>query len=991
VITAGEARTSLKPMTRTVFVCVTVIFAVALGFRFWLLHSYGPAGPWVAALTLSDAEMGRNLLAGRGWVANADMVERATKAQEGQSSMVDLEELLPVDDNRPGVMVNPGSTHSPGYSLWFALSYWLGGHLRYVYSQRMQAVLDAVGCLLVFGIGRRVWSSAAGLVAAVLYAVSPAHAFLANLTVAASTDSLWFLATAYGAVRAWDVVVRRGGRPWRETLLIGGASLCGAAMNSTSITLPAVVTAAALVISVFDRRALMLAPYFLAAQLLVYLLLTPWAMRNDRMFGQFSFVRGGFWQLAFASFGELPNPWGMGFDDKYYWNWIDENCAGCSPGQQAGRAREFILHTVLPSPGFTRHVANLVELRLPRLLTVTRVSGNIFNPNDSARTRNVLRRWLSLGDASSPVVAVLVFLGIGFVLMRKEAVPVALLAIAPSLFLIAFSLVFYVELRKTVPAYGGLFVFAGIGVAEVGARLARRRGIVGALLVMAVLQPRPAAAAVMAAGQMHSVVVKPDGTVWSWGTDTLGQLGDGVLAHTTADDAWAKNLFDVVAVAAGGNHTLALRQDGTVWAWGDNLWGELGDGRRTTRAVPARVPGLDRIVAIAAGYLHSLALAADGSLWAWGDNHYGQLGTGTTTPSLMPVRVQGLSNVTTIGAGFFHSVAIDRAGHVFSWGQNTHGQLGHGGPQPRKLPTEMSSIREAVAITAGQFHTLALRRDGTVWSWGGNTFGQLGRGITAGVTSADDPAPAAVPGLLGVTMIAAGEDHSAALTSDGQVWTWGDNLYGQLGDGTWEVRRRPVKAVGIGPVTAIASGHAHLLVSKADGTILTWGYGYDGQLGDNAVTRRVAVPRAVTAVSLAPVPRFDSPSFHPVGRADAPFMAPVAKFQNGTFVVRGEAESETAYVIAAATTTAGPVEERRVLTATGTIFGGCATVGVQEHNRWVFTKNVSRPGPFTITWAPPAKGEYTIVIAHCLPVGERHNDFEITHLGWFGAARDGLR
>ncbi|PYR29128.1 MAG: hypothetical protein DMF98_00985 [Acidobacteria bacterium] len=981
---------SLKPLTKLTVACLAVIFAVAVGFRLWLLHAYRPGAPWVAGLTLADAEMGRNLLAGRGWVANADMVDRAARAQENRPSMVDLEELLPVDDEKPGVIVYPGSAHSAGYSVWFAISYWLGGHLRYAYSQRMQALLDAAGCLFVFGIGRRLWSSAAGLVGAALYAVSPAHAFLANLTVAASTDSFWFLATSYGAVGAWDRL-RDGGRPWGAALLIAGAAFCGAAMNSTSITLPLVVTAAAIAAAVLDGRALRLVPYFLAAQVLVYLVLTPWAMRNSRMFGQFSFVRGGFWQLAYASFGELPNPWGLGFDDKYYWNWIEENCTGCNAGQQAATTRDFILYSVVPSPGFTRHLTNLVELRLPRLLSVAQVSASgIYTPSDPPEARETLRKWLGIADAALPVVAVFVFIGIGVVLTRRAAATAAVLAVAPSAFLIAFSLVFYVELRKTVPAYGCLFAFAAIGIVEPTRRLAllltRRRAVVAACGLAAALHSPRSDAAVMAAGQMHSVVLKPDGTVWSWGSASLGQLGDGVTDHTTADSAPAKNLFDAIAVAAGGNHTLALRKDGTVWAWGDNLWGELGDGSRTSRDVPTQVPGLGHIVAIAAGYIHSMALANDGSLWAWGDNHYGQIGSGATSVSLKPIRVQGLPTATTITAGFFHSAAVDRAGHVWTWGDDKHGQLGDGLRQPRAIPVDVMPAGDAAAVAAGQFHTLVLRSDGTVWTCGGNTFGQLGRDPMTASSSGhpDELTLAVVPGLHGVTMVAAGEDHSVALTGDGQVWTWGDNLYGQLGDGTWDVRRRPVRAALVGSVTAIASGHAHVLALKSDGTIFTWGFGSDGQLGDNTSTRRVARPRTIAALSLVPGPRFDAPSFHSVGRAETAWAAPIVQFKDGSFFVKGKAESPTAYVIMASPSRAGPDQDRQVLVATGVLNDGCVTVGVQERNQWIFYKNFNRHGPFTLRWPPPTTGEYVIVIAHCLPDDRPDNDFQITHLGWLG-------
>ena len=311
---------------------------------------------------------------------------------------------------------------------------------------------------------------------------------------------------------------------------------------------------------------------------------------------------------------------------------------------------------------------------------------------------------------------------------------------------------------------GVLFVFA-----DRGGRSSAIAGILAGgrrlrLLVAAVaLEPR-LSAAVLSAGQMHTVVVKPDGSVWSWGTAVLGQLGDGEMNRGISDSAQAKDLFDVQAVAAGGNHSLALKKDGTVWAWGDNFWGELGDGTHTTRDVPARVPDLDHIVAIAAGYLHSMALGADGTVWAWGDNHFGQLGTGTTAESRRPIRVHSLSNASAIAAGFFHSAAIDRSGRVWTWGQNTRGQLGHESPAAQTLPDGVEGVTDAVAVAGGQFHTLALRRDGTVWSWGGDTFGQLGRGtaVAASFTTsaaeaqtkapvASSPASAPVDGTLTLT------------------------------------------------------------------------------------------------------------------------------------------------------------------------------------------------------------------------------------------------
>lgn len=957
------------------YVALIAIVIIAFGFRMWLLRSYSPAGPWVASLTLTDAEMGRNLLAGRGWVSNQEVIDQATRAQEGQPTMVDLERFLPTDDAKPGVLVTQGTAHSPGYSIWFAISYWLGGHVRYGYSQLMQALLDASACLLVFAIGRRVWSSAAGLAAAALYALSPAHAFLANLTVAASTDSFWFLAVAYGALRGWNAV-EEGRRPWAGALIVAAASLCGAAMNSTSLVLPSVVSGVAIVAALFDRRALRLAPYVVSAQLLVALLLTPWALRNEQLFGQFSPVRGGFWQVAYASWGELPNPWGLGFDDKYYWNWIEENCPGCDSGRQAAKTRDFILSGVVKSPGFADHMARLVVSRLPRLLEVAKIPGGVFTDTGSPRATTALRTVLGASGFAVPVAAVLVIVGFGFVLARRESRAAALLAVGPSIFLIVFSLVFFVELRKTVPAYGCLLVFAGVAITE----LVRRARPALAVLVIAVLvHPPSLQAQVAAGGQMHAAVVKPDGTVWSWGINTFGQLGDGRMGNTILEGVQAIGFGDATAVAAGGNHTLALRKDGTVWAWGDNFWGELGDGTRRTRDVPAPVPGLPPIVAIAAGYLHSMALAADGTVWAWGDNHYGQLGSEAPAWSYRPARVEGLQGIASIHAGFFHSLAIDRSGRVLAWGQNTSGQLGDGTRQSHAAPAAVALITDAATISAGQLHTLLLRRDGTVWSWGGNVFGQLGRVTPTRL----DASPGLVLGLADVTAIAAGEDHSLGLTRDRQVWAWGDNLYGQVADGTWDARDRPTKVVGLGPATGIATGHAHALAITEKGTIFTWGFGNEGELGDNVILRRRAVPAAVTAVALVPGPDFDSAAFHPITPAAGTWLAPIVEASGGVFTINGKADTSTGYVIATQATTAGPDEPMKALAARGTVVDGCVTVGVQRDNQWVFYKNYALPGPFTMTWEPPASGAYVIVVAHCLPEGRLKNNFEVSHLGWF--------
>lgn len=958
-------------MNRRTVVALAIVYAVAIGFRLWMLESFKPSAPWVGALTLADAEMGRNLLAGRGWVANIEMIDKANRAQEGHPTMVDLQELLPVDDEKPGTLVTVGSAHSPGYSLWFALSYWLGGDYRYIYSQRMQALLDATACLLLFGIGRRVWSNAAGWFAASWYALSPANAFLANLTVAASTDSFWFVAVTYGAVRIWDAV-RQGQRPWIGAAILTGATLGGSIMNSTSFALPSVLTGIAVLVGLLDRKAWKLVPYFVLAQILVGAALVPWAMRNAQLFGQFSPVRGNFWQLAYAAWGELPNPWGMGLDDKYYWNWIEENCQGCDGGQQSIAIRNYLVSSVVSSPGFARHIGNLVAFRLPKVVGVGQLHTAYTGAPPGGVLREPLNVWMRINDVALPVVAVLTIIGLVLFWFRSGARLPALLALGPSAFLVCFSLVFFVELRKTVPAYGGLFVFAGIAVAELIRVLTLRRAAAAALIV-AVAMPVRSSAAVIAAGQTHSAVVRPDGTVVSWGGDAYGQLGDGSYGRGASDAAQALVIDNAAAVAAGSFHTVALTKDGAVWTWGDNRWGELGDGSRTSRTQPVRLATLDRVVAVAAGGLHSLALTVDGSVWAWGDNHYGQ-SSGDSSVIVEPRKVDGLPPMASIAAGTYHSVGIAKTGDVWAWGQNHRGQLGVPASADRAVPVQVTGVGGVASIAAGQYHTLAITSDGAAWSWGGNTFGQLGR--------EGDAAPGLISGLSEVTMVAAGEDHSVALDSAGQVWAWGDNLYGQVGDGTWDVRRAPVRANVDGPIASIASGEAYVIAAKPDGALRVWGFGYDGQLGDLRMPRRVSTPQSVTAVTLSPGPDFAAPSFHAVTKDSGVTMAAVVTAKGDGFVVKGQAETPTAYVISSPPSRVGGDATLRSLAVSGKVIDGCVTVGVQQNAQWMAYRNFQRPGVFLYEWQPSSPGDYTIVIAHCLPEGKRTNDFEITHMGW---------
>jgi len=336
----------------------------------------------------------------------------------------------------------------------------------------------------------------------------------------------------------------------------------------------------------------------------------------------------------------------------------------------------------------------------------------------------------------------------------------------------------------------------------------------------------------IAAGVEHSLALREGGTVWAWGKN-YNQLAqqDPREMLTIHPPFPIKGLRDVVAVAAGYRHSLALREDGTVWAWGKN-YGQLGDG--TTQGdysytPPVQVKGISDVKAITVAVVtfssgHSLALKKDGTVWAWGSNYYGQLGDGTTERRYTPVQVKGLSDVAAITTAIDHTLALKKDGTVWAWGNNWSGQLGDGATEPRYTPVQAKGLRDMVAVAAGNSHSLALKKDGTVWAWGSNYYGQLGDGTTERSYT-----PVQVKGLSNVVAIATGSYHTLGLREDGTVWAWGWNPVGQLGDGTTERSYTAVQVKGLGNVVAIAAGESHNLALREDGTVWAWGRkGSDG-------------------------------------------------------------------------------------------------------------------------------------------------------------------
>jgi uncharacterized repeat protein (TIGR02543 family) len=371
-------------------------------------------------------------------------------------------------------------------------------------------------------------------------------------------------------------------------------------------------------------------------------------------------------------------------------------------------------------------------------------------------------------------------------------------------------------------------------------------------------------------GARAVITLKPDGTVWSWGLNAKGQLGDGTTTDSSLpvqvlSPGGTSYLSGIVAVMGGEQHNFALKSDGTVWAWGLNEEDQLGDGNATDSSTPVQVSGLTSIVKLAGRGYHSVAVKSDGTVWAWGWDEFGALGNGVADSNYdytVPVEVAGVTNPIMVTTGFMFSVALMQDHTLMAWGNNQEGEIGDGTTTDRLTPVAVPGIDQVMWVSAGWTHVVAIRADGTVWVWGANNwqgafdcedtydnnslgffcgYGMLGDGTTA-----DHYTPEQVAGLSGAIMALGGDSSTSVLLKDGTVWTFGSNGAGQLGVPSIYQSLVPVQVQGLCHAVYIMTRDFHNEALCSDGSLWSWGSGTSGELGNGAMNNS-AVPIKVTA------------------------------------------------------------------------------------------------------------------------------------------------
>ena len=324
------------------------------------------------------------------------------------------------------------------------------------------------------------------------------------------------------------------------------------------------------------------------------------------------------------------------------------------------------------------------------------------------------------------------------------------------------------------------------------------------------------------------------GGLRTWGYNTNGQLGDNTIVSKSSPVQTIAGGTNWKQVACGYSHTNVIKTDGTLWTWGYNTNGQLGDNTIVSKSSPVQtIAGGTNWKQVSAGFVHTAAIKTDGTLWLWGYNGEGGLGDNTQVHKSSPVQtIAGGTNWKQVAGGGNHIAAIKTDGTLWLWGYNNKGGLGDNSIVPKSSPVQtIAGGTNWKQVSCGQYYTAAIKTDGTLWGWGDNTYGQLGDNTIAYKSSPVQT----IAGGTNWKQVAGGGNHIAAIKTDGTLWTWGYNAYGQLGDSTTVYKSSPVQTIAGGTNwKQVSCGQFHTTAIKTDGTLWLWGYNINsGQLGDN--------------------------------------------------------------------------------------------------------------------------------------------------------------
>jgi len=359
--------------------------------------------------------------------------------------------------------------------------------------------------------------------------------------------------------------------------------------------------------------------------------------------------------------------------------------------------------------------------------------------------------------------------------------------------------------------FGGVFMFY------------TTRNIPGSNLI-----PAPVPVVSISGGNDLSMVITDDGDLWVWGRNDLGQLGDGTRTNHLLP---VRIMDNIVAVSTSRtiipfsvSHTSVIRSNGTL----------SGNGSPSIR--------MRNVVSVSSGASHTMAITSDSTLWGWGKNLDGQLGNGTNRNSFEPIKI--MDDVIAVSAGSSHTMAITSDGILWGWGRNFFGQLGDGTNNNSSNP--MKIMDDVIAVSTGTSLTMAITSDGTLWAWGRNGTPSRGASWLGDGTNEDQRRPVKI--MSDVKYVSASGVRSFAITTDGTLWGWGDNRQGELGDGTFVNRMRPVRIMD--DVVSVSAGDRHALAVTSDGILWAWGNNRWGQIGNGTTDTRITPTRIMDNIKL---------------------------------------------------------------------------------------------------------------------------------------------